>query len=152
MGPKFGTKKHPLISILRSNNQLHGPLFRRLCLRHRGTGWSGNAEPLSAGLHGVGLTALAYAGHQLYVNRHFVERGIPHWRGSFPSGASRRSGPLIGWRGFACGPVCFWRAGAWPPPSPCTVSLRRVEFNFVRGHWRDWLLPATLAPGACCSD
>ena len=35
----------------------------------------GTLDGLSAGLHGVGLTALAYAGHQLYVNRHFVERG-----------------------------------------------------------------------------
>ena len=35
----------------------------------------GTLDGISAAVHGLGLVALAFAGHQIYVNRHFVDRG-----------------------------------------------------------------------------
>ena len=37
--------------------------------------WTGSWDGLSATVHGLGLTAWAFAGHRIYVNRHFVDRG-----------------------------------------------------------------------------
>lgn len=37
--------------------------------------WAGTWDGWSAAVHGLGLTAWAFAGHRIYVNRHFVDRG-----------------------------------------------------------------------------
>ena len=37
--------------------------------------WAGTLDGTSATIHGLGLTAVAFFAHRIYVNRHFVDRG-----------------------------------------------------------------------------
>ncbi len=37
--------------------------------------WAGTLDALSATIHGLGLTAVAFFGHRIYINRHIVDRG-----------------------------------------------------------------------------
>lgn len=37
--------------------------------------WAGTLDGTSATIHGMGLTAVAFFAHRIYVNRHFVDRG-----------------------------------------------------------------------------
>ena len=37
--------------------------------------WAGTLDGTSAAIHGLGLTAVAFFAHRIYVNRHFVDRG-----------------------------------------------------------------------------
>ena len=37
--------------------------------------WAGTLDGTSTAIHGLGLTAVAFFAHRIYVNRHFVDRG-----------------------------------------------------------------------------
>ncbi|MAI24156.1 MAG: hypothetical protein CL828_08870 [Crocinitomicaceae bacterium] len=65
-----------MISILRSNQPIAWVLipltvFGGLLLHW----WVGTLDGLSTLIHGLGLTTVAFFGHRIYVNRHFVDRG-----------------------------------------------------------------------------
>lgn len=65
-----------MISILRSNQPIAWALIPlTILLGSLGHLWVGSWDGLSAVVHGMGLTAWAFVGHRIYVNRHFVDRG-----------------------------------------------------------------------------
>jgi len=65
-----------LISILRSNQPIAWALIPLTVLGGLAVHWwAGTLDGTSATIHGIGLTAVAFFAHRIYVNRHFVDRG-----------------------------------------------------------------------------
>lgn len=65
-----------MISILRSNQPIAWALIPLTILGGLAVHWwAGTLDGTSATIHGLGLTAVAFFAHRIYVNRHFVDRG-----------------------------------------------------------------------------